>query len=96
MIDAIYHTSIVLNGVEYYFGHGIQTAVPGSTHHGQPLEVVKLGKTELPMDVVEEYIASLREVYSPEVSKDTYLSAYSQRTLCLLFQVVRSVLAQLQ
>ncbi|KAF5855515.1 hypothetical protein ETB97_009092, partial [Aspergillus alliaceus] len=37
-MDAIYHTSIVLDGVEYYFGHGIQTSVPGSTHHGQPME----------------------------------------------------------
>lgn len=66
-IDAIYHTSIVLNGVEYYFGQGIQMAVPGSTHHGQPMEVVRLGRTELPMEVVEEYIASLGEVYTPEV-----------------------------
>ena len=66
-IDAIYHTSIVLDGIEYYFGQGIQTAVPGSTHHGQPIEVVRLGTTELPKDVVEEYIQSLEEIYSPEV-----------------------------
>lgn len=71
-IDAIYHTSIVLNGVEYYFGQGIQMAVPGSTHHGQPMEVVRLGRTELPMEVVEEYIASLGEVYTPE-SYDLFL-----------------------
>ena len=66
-IDAIYHTSLVLNGVEYYFGQGIQTAVPGSTHHGQPMEKLHLGKTELPMDVIEEYIQSLAEIYTPEV-----------------------------
>lgn len=71
-IDAIYHTSIVLNGVEYYFGQGIQMAVPGSTHHGQPMEVVRLGRTELPLEVVEEYIASLGEVYTPE-SYDLFL-----------------------
>ncbi|GKZ39786.1 hypothetical protein AbraIFM66950_001201 [Aspergillus brasiliensis] len=65
-IDAIYHTSLVLNGVEYYFGQGIQTAIPGSTHHGQPMEKLHLGKTELPMDVIEEYIQSLAEIYTPE------------------------------
>lgn len=66
-IDAIYHTSIVLNGVEYYFGQGIQTSVPGSTHHGQPMEKLLLGKTELPIDVIEEYIQSLASIYTPEV-----------------------------
>ncbi|BCR99475.1 bifunctional C97 family peptidase/thioredoxin family protein [Aspergillus luchuensis] len=71
-IDAIYHTSLVLNGVEYYFGQGIQTAVPGSTHHGQPMEKLHLGKTELPMDVIEEYIQSLAEIYTPE-SYDLFL-----------------------
>jgi hypothetical protein len=67
-MDAIYHTSIVLEGVEYYFGHGIQMAVPGSTHHGQPMERVHLGKTELPTDVIAEYIQSLEEIYTPEAS----------------------------
>ncbi|GCB19155.1 desumoylating isopeptidase 1 [Aspergillus awamori] len=71
-IDAIYHTSLVLNGVEYYFGQGIQTAIPGSTHHGQPMEKLHLGKTELPMDVIEEYIQSLAEIYTPE-SYDLFL-----------------------
>ncbi|GIJ86299.1 hypothetical protein Asppvi_005186 [Aspergillus pseudoviridinutans] len=65
-IDAIYHTSIVLDGVEYYFGQGIQTSVPGSTHHGQPMEKLLLGKTELPIDVVEEYVQSLASIYTPE------------------------------
>lgn len=66
-MDAIYHTSIVLDGTEYYFGQGIQTAVPGTTHHGRPMEVVHLGTTELPKDVVDEYIQSMEEIYSPEV-----------------------------
>ncbi|CAG8155709.1 unnamed protein product [Penicillium salamii] len=71
-MDAIYHTSIVLNGIEYYFGQGIQTSVPGSTHHGQPMEVVKLGTTELPSDVIEEYLGSLATIYTPE-SYDLFL-----------------------
>ncbi|BCR90009.1 bifunctional C97 family peptidase/thioredoxin family protein [Aspergillus chevalieri] len=71
-MDAIYHTSIVLDGTEYYFGQGIQTAFPGSTHHGHPMEVIHLGTTELPKDVIEEYIQSLEEIYSPE-SYDLFL-----------------------
>ncbi|KAJ5690438.1 hypothetical protein N7462_004830 [Penicillium macrosclerotiorum] len=71
-IDAIYHTSLVLGGVEYYFGQGIQTASPGSTHHGQPMEKVHMGKTELPNDVIEEYLGSLGSIYTPE-SYDLFL-----------------------
>lgn len=66
-IDAVYHTSLVFNNVEYYFGQGIQTALPGSTHHGQPMEKVHMGKSELPFEVIEEYLQSLSSVYSPEV-----------------------------
>ncbi|KAE8380899.1 thioredoxin [Aspergillus bertholletiae] len=71
-IDAIYHTAIVLNGMEYYFGHGIQTAYPGSTHHGEPMEKIHLGQTELPADVISEYLDSLRDIYTPE-SYDLFL-----------------------
>lgn len=66
-IDAVYHTSIVLNGVEWYFGHGVNsTSPPGTTHHGKPMEVISLGETELPEEVVVEYIDSMRAEYSPE------------------------------
>ncbi|KAJ5370999.1 uncharacterized protein N7496_007091 [Penicillium cataractarum] len=71
-IDAIYHTSLVISGVEYYFGQGIQTAAPGSTHHGQPIERVHMGKTELPSEVIEEYLGSLAAIYTPE-SYDLFL-----------------------
>ncbi|CAI7641408.1 unnamed protein product [Penicillium pancosmium] len=65
-IDAIYHTALVLNGVEYFFGQGIQTANPGTTHHGQPMEKVHMGQTELPNEVIEEYLGSLATIYTPE------------------------------
>ncbi|KAE8162102.1 PPPDE putative peptidase domain-containing protein [Aspergillus tamarii] len=83
-IDAIYHTAIVLNGVEYYFGHGIQTAYPGSTHHGQPMEKVHLGQTELPPDVISEYIESLGEIYTPEASHEIPLENQPQPQLIKL------------
>ncbi|KAL1863373.1 hypothetical protein Plec18170_000208 [Paecilomyces lecythidis] len=71
-IDAIYHTSLVFGDVEYFFGHGIQKTIPGTTHHGQPMEVLHMGRTELPDEVIQEYINSLAEVYTPE-SYDLFL-----------------------
>jgi desumoylating isopeptidase 1 len=68
--DAVYHTSIVLEGIEYFFGQGLQTCQAGATHHGQPMEVVKLGRTELPLELVLDYLGSLKEVYTAEVCAD--------------------------
>jgi thiol-disulfide isomerase/thioredoxin len=65
-IDAVYHTSIVLENIEYYFGQGVQTCRAGATHHGQPMEKIKLGRTDLPIEVILEYLESLKEVYTPE------------------------------
>ncbi len=65
--DAVYHTSLVFNGVEYLFGQGIQTCYPGSSHHGRPMEIVSLGQTSLPPDIISEYLESLRDIYTPEV-----------------------------
>ncbi|EAW13218.1 bifunctional C97 family peptidase/thioredoxin family protein [Aspergillus clavatus NRRL 1] len=95
-IDAIYHTSIVLNGVEYYFGQGIQTAIPGSTHHGQPMEKLHLGKTELPIDVVDEYLQSLASIYTPE-SYDLFLHNCNNFTQDLaMFLVGQSIPEHIQ
>ena len=66
-IDAVYHTAIVFGGIEYYFGAGVQTTYPGATHHGRPMEIVKLGRTELPVEVILEYLESLKAVYTAEV-----------------------------
>ncbi|KAI0471650.1 hypothetical protein GGR56DRAFT_667564 [Xylariaceae sp. FL0804] len=65
-LDAIYHTSIELEGVEYVYDGGINSIRPGRSHLGQPLERLHLGKTELPLDVVVEYMDSLRGIYTPE------------------------------
>ncbi|WEW61026.1 hypothetical protein PRK78_006515 [Emydomyces testavorans] len=71
-IDAIYHTSLVFGGVEYYFGRGIQQAAPGTTHHGQPIETLLLGRSELPIEVIIEYMDSLARTYT-EDSYDLFL-----------------------
>ncbi|KAG8530450.1 uncharacterized protein KY384_004952 [Bacidia gigantensis] len=71
-INAVYHTSLVFGGIEYYFGAGIQTSAPGSTHHGQPIENVSMGQTELPIEVIVEYLDSLKSIYTTE-SYDLFL-----------------------
>ena len=71
-IDAIYHTSVIVGNVEYFFGQGIQRKIPGSTHHGRPMEVIRMGRTDLPMDVIQEYIESLAAIYTAE-SYDLFL-----------------------
>ncbi|KAL7320556.1 hypothetical protein PS15m_000434 [Mucor circinelloides] len=65
-IDGIWHTSVVVFGQEFYFGQGIMTSAPGTTQHGHPLEVIDMGETFLPLEVVVEYIESLRSVYTAE------------------------------
>ncbi|KAH7224726.1 PUL domain-containing protein [Fusarium oxysporum] len=65
-LDAIYHTSIELNGKEYVYDGGIIAIRPGSSHLGQPLEKIRLGTTNLPMDVIEEFLDSLRPIFTLE------------------------------
>ncbi|KAK4226890.1 hypothetical protein QBC38DRAFT_444245 [Podospora fimiseda] len=65
-LDAIYHTSIKLNGLEYVYDGQVVAIRPGSSHLGQPMQELYLGTTELPMDVIEEYLDSLREIYTVE------------------------------
>jgi hypothetical protein len=66
-LDAIYHTSIELQGREYVYDGGIISIVPGTSHLGQPMERLYLGKTSLPMDVIEDYLESIRSVFTVEV-----------------------------
>ncbi|KAI5368084.1 Putative PPPDE peptidase domain, armadillo-like helical, PUL domain, Thioredoxin [Septoria linicola] len=65
-IDAVYHTALVFDNIEYFFGQGVQTCYPGTTHHGQPMEKISLGKTELPLETILDYLESLKEVYTAE------------------------------
>lgn len=65
-LDAIYHTAIKLRGREYVYDGSIVAIPPGSSHLGQPMQEINLGRTELPMDVIEEYLDSLREIYTVE------------------------------
>lgn len=66
-LDAIYHTSILLQEREYVYDGGIIAIAPGSSHLGQPMEKLHLGTTSLPMDIIEEYLDSLRPIFTLEV-----------------------------
>ena len=67
-LDAIYHTSIQLQGREYVYDGGIIAIAPGSSHLGQPMERIRLGTTHLPIDIVEDYLGSVRSIFTVEVS----------------------------
>lgn len=62
--DGIWHTSVVIYGKEIFYGQGVMMASPGTTQHGQPLQVIDIGETYLPEEVVTEYVDSLRSVYT--------------------------------
>lgn len=66
-LDAIYHTSIQLQGREYVYDGGVVAITPGSSHLGQPMEKLHLGTTNLPMDVIEDYVESVRSIFTVEV-----------------------------
>jgi hypothetical protein len=65
-VEAIYHTSIVVAGAEFYFGGGINVARAGHTPFGCPIQVLDLGHTQLPEDVRDVLLADLSERYTPE------------------------------
>ncbi|ROV96854.1 hypothetical protein VPNG_09229 [Cytospora leucostoma] len=65
-LDAIYHTSIELDRLEYVYDGNVVAITPGSSHLGQPMRRLHLGKTDLTMDVIQQYLETLREIYTVE------------------------------
>lgn len=65
-IEAIYHTSVVVFNKEFYFGQGIYSAVPYSTDHGNPINVIDMGLTHIPIDVFDEFINEMKVIYTAE------------------------------
>ena len=73
-IPAIYHTSLVLSPspqatreppTEYFYGRDIQSCAPGFSPHGRPVQVLHLGDTQIPADVIAEYLADAATAYHP-------------------------------
>lgn len=60
-LDAIYHTSVVVYGREYYIDQGVKVAqVPGTTKYGTPCEVIDMGTTEVPEELFDDYLEEHR------------------------------------
>ncbi|KAG0346928.1 hypothetical protein BG004_000512 [Podila humilis] len=65
-IDGIWHTSVVIFGREWWFGQGIMNAIPGTTMHGNPVERIDMGETEIPEEVFMEFLDNMREIYTAD------------------------------
>ena len=49
-----------------YFGQGILSGIPGEAPYGHPMEIISMGTTHIPLEVIVEYIESLKSVYTPD------------------------------
>ncbi|KAJ7175718.1 DUF862-domain-containing protein [Mycena filopes] len=65
-IDGIWHTSIVVFGKEVFYGQGINTTLPGKSHHGQPMQIVDLGETAIDQETWHEYLDEMRDHYTAD------------------------------
>jgi hypothetical protein len=65
-VGGIWHTGVVVYGQEYYFGHGINIAPAGQTPFQEPQQVLKLGRTHVPEELVEEVLLDLSATFTPE------------------------------
>ncbi len=67
-LDAVYHTSIVMEGVEYVYDGGLTTMKAGTSHLGHPPEKKDLGKTRKSMHEILEHFEFLKHHYRSDVS----------------------------
>ena len=65
-LEGIWHTGVVVYGKEFYFGHGINTSRAGETPFQRPHQVINMGKTHVPEELVEEMLVDLSETFTPE------------------------------
>mmetsp|Transcript_14927 Transcript_14927/g.19602 ORF Transcript_14927/g.19602 Transcript_14927/m.19602 type:complete len:452 (+) Transcript_14927:152-1507(+) len=60
-IDGIWHSGVVVDGIEYFYGDGIQS-MPSAEfqrqHQVVPTEVIELGSTNVPTEGIEEFLNS--------------------------------------
>lgn len=60
---------------------------PGMTHLGAPMQVMKMGRTELPLTIIMDYLESMKEIYSIQVCKSYLINVENtlmsgRRTIC--------------
>ena len=64
--EAIYHTSIVVWGKEYYFSGGIAISEPGTTDFGIPIKKIPLGRTEITKEDFEKHLKKIGPHFTHE------------------------------
>jgi len=55
-VEAVWHTSVVVHGREWWFGSGVSDAEPGRSHFGAPHRVLSLGSTRRSRAELEERV----------------------------------------
>uniref|UniRef100_T1IR74 PPPDE domain-containing protein n=1 Tax=Strigamia maritima TaxID=126957 RepID=T1IR74_STRMM len=68
-VNGLWHTSVVIFGHEYFYGNrGINSVKPAGTILGNPLEILKLGTTQIKFSEFEDFICELGDTkYSSEL-----------------------------
>jgi len=64
-LDGVWHTSIVVYNKEYFYGGGICTAKPRQTPFGRPYREQNLGNTEIPEEILNDYLKDLQKMFQP-------------------------------
>jgi hypothetical protein len=63
-LEAIWHTSLVVYGREYYFGGGICKGMPRATPYGYPIKESVFGKTTKTKKEFEDYLKTINDEFS--------------------------------
>ena len=64
-IDGIWHSGVVVGGIEYYWGGELIAEPAGCTQYGRPVRVVPLGVTYIPDDMIGDFIEDMRPQFNP-------------------------------
>jgi len=65
-LDGIWHTSITVFGIEYFYGGGICWAYPKTTPYGQPVQEISMESTTRTKQQLEDYLRSIAPRYTME------------------------------
>jgi hypothetical protein len=65
-VEAIWHTSLVVYGNEYFFGGGICIGQPKCTPYGIPIKESVFGKTKKTQEEFEKYLKSIDDKYNEQ------------------------------
>lgn len=65
-LDGIWHTSITVYNIEYFYGGGICWAHPKTTPYGQPVQEIQMGQTLRTKQQLEDYLRSIAPRFTME------------------------------